>query len=245
MGENDEPHSFFLPQKYKNNLTVNNFVIQVVITINIMSTFRPSDSNANASKDAAVPLLEESSAIEALPNWRSSAVVLGLLVGIIVQLATVGINTLVLAAIGSDVLQRNNIGAVVLPIIYNGITLIAVWATLAVYRTVLKSSNHLGRQSNEDKLSEENPRFEGALMQFEGHFVLGSVFGASMLWLVVNLVLGTSSRMFFALLPLNVILCVYMLLGFIAESSTGVQTDDEETGTTSNGSSYRNGPYDV
>lgn len=207
-----------------------------------------NERNSAGREEAAVPLLDGYRANGTRPTWRAPALLMGLLVGIAVQLATVGITTLIIATFGSDVLQHNSISTVGLPIIYNAVTLIFVWATLAILRNVLKSSNHLGRQSNGEKLSENNKYFKANLARFEGHFVLGAVFGAGMLWLVIDLLMGANSGMFFALLPLNTILFVYILLGFVSDLSKEVPEEEEEATCqirSTGGSSYRNGPYDV
>ncbi|GAX28948.1 hypothetical protein FisN_20Lh272 [Fistulifera solaris] len=199
--------------------------------------------------DAALPLLDAGRQNQSRTSWRGPALLMGLLIGVAVQLATVGITTLTITIFGADVLQQTHFSLVGLPIIYNAVTLSFIWSTLAILRIVLQSANRIGRQSNEDdEESEDDKHFKANLAQFEGHFVLGAVFGAGFLWLVVDLLMGTNSKMFFALLPLNVILSVYILLGLVADLSKEVSEDDEEDECqirSTGGSRYRNGPYDV
>lgn len=213
------------------------------------NTYRTNDRNTFVCKEAAEPLLDEDDTNETQPNVRAPAVLLGLLVGIIVQLATVGINVLVLATFGTDMLQRNRMLAAGLPIIYNIVTLLFVYTLLAIVRNLLKSANQQGRQSNDQKRLQEDDRISKSILaQFEGNFVLGALMGACMHWLVADLLLGMSSRAFSALLPLNIILFLYMLLGFVADCSNETPLEeDEETYTirSTGGSSYRNGPFDV
>lgn len=213
------------------------------------NTPQTNERNSVDFENADVPLLEEHRTIVSRPTWRGPALTMGLLVGTAVQLATVGITTLIIATLGAEALQHSKLSIVGLPIIYNTVTLLFIWATLAVLRTVLTSAHRMGRQSSEQKDSDDDKHFKASLSQFEGHFVLGAVFGAGMLWLAVDLLMGVNSRMFFALLPLNAILFVYMLLGFISDLAKDEPEEEDDEATciirSTGGSRYRNGPYDV
>ncbi|GAX16054.1 hypothetical protein FisN_20Hh272 [Fistulifera solaris] len=214
-----------------------------------MSTQQINETKTINFEDSALPLLDAGRNSESRTSWRGPALLMGLLIGVAVQLATVGVTTLTITIFGTDMLQQTHFSLVGLPIIYNAVTLIFIWATLAILRTVLQSANRIGRLSNkQDEDSEDDKHFKANLAQFEGHFVLGAVFGAGFLWLVVDLLMGTNSKMFFVLLPLNVILSVYLLLGLVSDLSKDVSEDDDEEEChirSTGGSRYRNGPYDV
>ncbi len=214
-----------------------------------MSTHQTNETKNVDFEDSAVPLLDADRNNESRTSWRGPALSMGLLIGVAVQLATVGVTTLTITIFGADVLQQTHFSLVGLPIIYNAVTLIFIWATLAILRTVLQSANRIGRRSTQQKdESDDDKQFKANLAQFEGHFVLGAVFGAGFLWLVVDLLMGTNSKMFFALLPLNAILSVYILLGLVSDLSKEVSEDEEEDQCrirSTGGSRYRNGPYDV
>ena len=177
--------------------------------------------------------VQQESGIKRFRAFYSSTVFLGVLVGVVIQLSTMGANFLVLTLHEKD--NESDPSSNSYPSSKNIIIFSFLWSLftssmafifLGFIRSLIKvgydkiSPSHISEE-------ESNAEIDEIILNVECRFVVGAMVGVCMAWTVTDLILGLKAQIFYSIIVLATALvwCQIMMKFFSRKTKSTAQRD--------------------
>lgn len=153
-------------------------------------------------------LLEDDSPV--FTRFKLSALALGLMTGIFIQLSSLAANFLVL----SDTIQLSKDTYIVTSLVCSFATSTIAIAILALMRTIVSITFKLVSMRGDEKQADKEEFLEEVIMQqMEHRYIAGTVIGVCGAWTVTDLLLGTEGKIMYSAITLLIalLLCRFVI----------------------------------
>ena len=177
------------------------------------------------SSEAAEPLIQsdEKKLDERIfSRFKMSALALGLLVGLFIQLSTLGANFLVISLWGEDILNKTRQDIVWFSLIWSFLTSAMAIVILAFLRGIVSLTYF-------SILKESSDILEEMVLHLECRFVVGALIGVCVAWTVTDAVMGMTTQIIYSAVTLAISLVwCRVMMSCLSNSDQDDEEDEEE-----------------
>lgn len=154
-------------------------------------------------------------------SFHTSTLILGFMVGVIIQLSTMGANFLIMTVYGDDAISSTK-DIIIFSLIWSTVTSTMAFFILGFIRNLLKAGYRNMTSANGDEEAGISEELDDIILNVECRFVVGAMMGVCLSWTVTDIFLGLNVQVMYSLITLTIALfwCHMMLRCFSSGKTT-------------------------
>lgn len=197
----------------------------------------PKDNVNDIEEDAGSRNNETTSSSWLFRRFQRSSLVLGLLMGFLIQFSTLGANSLAAVIWGKDVVLHSSarMDVLVFSTAWSVVTSVMAVIMLAVIRNLVSMTHRAFANDDNNTASTLTINIDDWLMQLECRYVVGALVGVCLAWSWTDLLLGQTLQMIYSSLILVGALVWCRLMVVLNSSSSTTSTSSSKSSSNTNG----------